>query len=180
MSFVRLVLFFLGVLAALLLGWWAIVGLPESMLAKVAAPSGLKPYTQEQAAGRETYIREGCVYCHSQQPRPEGFGADQSRFWGRPSIAADYVYDTPHLLGTMRSGPDLFNVSVRRPDSVWHYEHLHDPRHLVPGSIMPRFPWLFDEGTSAPAPEGRVLVAYLLSLDHTYPITPHDTVESSP
>jgi cytochrome c oxidase cbb3-type subunit 2 len=172
MSFARLFLFFLGALTALLLGWVGIVGLPESMLAGVAAPPGLKPYTNAQNAGRAVYVREGCMYCHSQQVRPGGFGADQAKLWGRPSVAADYVFDDPHLLGTMRTGPDLFNVASRRPDSVWHFRHLYDPRGTAPVSLMPAYPWLFEGSASAPGPEGRMLVAYLLSLDHTYPVVP--------
>ena len=132
------------------------------------------------------------MYCHSQQVRPEGFGSDQARFWGRPSVPGDYVYDKPHLLGTMRTGPDLMNIAVRQPSEDWHLTHLYNPRIVTPGSLMPPFPWLFEEKVSAGpqdrilalpdsiAPKGKVVVAtreglalvtYLLSLDRSYAVS---------
>lgn len=192
MIFIRSFLFFFGVLATVLLGWAALVGVPDFMISEIQPPEGLQRYTEEQLYGRSIYVREGCLYCHSQQVRPEGFGADQARFWGRPSVPADYVYDKPHLLGTMRTGPDLTNIAVRQPSENWHLVHLYNPRIVVPGSLMPPFPWLFEEKLSAGprdkvlalpdslAPKGKVVVAkrearalmaYLLSLDRSYPVT---------
>ncbi|MGH2567785.1 MAG: cbb3-type cytochrome c oxidase subunit II [Bacteroidota bacterium] len=192
MMFIRSFLFFFGVLATVLLGWAALVGVPDFMISEIQPPEGLQRYTAEELYGRSIYIREGCLYCHSQQVRPEGYGADQERFWGRPSVPADYVYDKPHLLGTMRTGPDLMNIAVRQPSEDWHLIHLYNPRLVVPGSLMPPFPWLFEEKLSAGptervlalpdslAPlgkvvvakrEGRALTAYLLSLDRSYPVT---------
>jgi cytochrome c oxidase cbb3-type subunit II len=119
------------------------------------------------------------------------FTADVARGWGRPSVPEDYLYDTPHLLGTMRTGPDLLNVGVRLPDRQWHLLHLYDPRLVVDWSIMPSFAFLFtwkerpgqrDEVVNLPpgAPrqggvlvarrEARTLVDYLLSLDRSYPL----------
>ncbi len=191
MMFVRSFLFFFGVLATVLLGWAALVGVPDFMISEIPPPEGLQRYTEEQLYGRSVYIREGCLYCHSQQVRPEGFGSDQERFWGRPSVPADYVFDKPHLLGTMRTGPDLTNIAVRQPSEDWHLIHLYNPRVVVPGSIMPPFRWLFEEKLSAGpnenvltlpdslAPQGKVVVArrearaltaYLLSLDRSYPV----------
>jgi cytochrome c oxidase cbb3-type subunit 2 len=205
MMFIRSFVFFLGVLATVVLGWVGIVGLPDIMLAKVEPSPELKRYTARELFGRSIYIREGCMYCHSQQVRPEGFGADQARFWGRPSVPADYIYDQPHLLGTMRTGPDLFNIAARQPSETWHFLHLYNPRLVVQGSIMPTFPWLFEEKLSAgpgevplvipdsaaprgkivvPTAEGKALVAYLLSLNHTYPVSQttatHDTTQTRP
>ncbi len=191
MMFMRSFVFFLGVLATLFLGWAALVGVPDVMISELQPPQGLERYTAEELYGRSIYIREGCTYCHSQQVRPEGFGSDQARFWGRPSVPADYVYDKPHLLGTMRTGPDLMNIGVRQPSEEWHLVHLYNPRIVVPGSIMPPFPYLFEEKPSAGpnervlsipdslAPKGKVIVAtreamaltkYLLSLDRSYPV----------
>jgi len=192
MMFFRSFLFFFGVLATLLLGWAGLVGMPDAMISEIPPPEGLQRYTAEQLYGRSIYIREGCLYCHSQQVRPEGFGSDQARFWGRPSVPGDYVFDKPHLLGTMRTGPDLLNIAARQPSEQWHMLHLYDPRIVVPASIMPPFSWLFEKKpTAAPGdivlnlpdslkPDGRAivagrdakaLVAYLLSLDRTYPIS---------
>ncbi len=191
MMFVRTFIFFLGVLATVFLGWAALVGVPDAMISEVKPPEGLHRYTDEQLYGRSIYIREGCMYCHSQQVRPEGFGSDQARFLGRPSVPGDFVFDKPHLLGTMRTGPDLMNIGVRQPSADWHLTHLYNPRIVVPGSLMPPFPWLFEEKQNAGpsdlvlalpdsvAPKGRVVVAtregmaltaYLLSLDRSYAV----------
>ena len=193
MMFIRSFMFFLGVLATLLLGWVGLVGVPDLQIATVEPPKELEAYTAEQLYGRAIYVREGCMYCHSQQTRRKGYGSDQERFWGRASVPADYVYDKPHLLGTMRTGPDLFNIGARQPSTDWHLLHLYNPRAVSPGSVMPPYPWLFEEKeTAGPddqvvdvpepfAPPGKVVVAkiealylveYLLGLDHTYPLTP--------
>ncbi|MBI2487959.1 MAG: cbb3-type cytochrome c oxidase subunit II [Deltaproteobacteria bacterium] len=195
--YIRASIFFLGVLATLFLGWAGLTMIPGLQIREIKPASALKPYKDQQLRGRAIYIREGCIYCHSQQTRPEGFGADQKRGWGRPSVPGDYVYDKPHLLGTMRTGPDLFNIAARQPSEDWHLIHLYDPRATSPGSIMPPYPWLFKEDevfskevyaakgervVPVPeefAPEGKViiathealdLVAYLVSLNHTYSI----------
>ncbi|MCC6193408.1 MAG: cytochrome c [Burkholderiales bacterium] len=155
--------------------------LPGIWLSQVPPIPGLKPLTAIEARGRDVYVAEGCHYCHTQQVRP--LSGDEP--FGRPSVAGDYAYQTPQLLGSERNGPDLSNVGVRQSSSVWQYIHLFDPRAVVPQSIMPKFPWLFrvvdkpapgDEPVPLPpsvAPAGRVvvptedgkaLVAYLLSL----------------
>jgi cytochrome c oxidase cbb3-type subunit 2 len=85
------------------------------------------------------------MYCHSQQVRPEGFGADQKRGWGdRGSMPGDYVYDETHQLGTMRTGPDLHDIANRQPSRDWHLAHLYQPRSVSPGSVMPAYPYLFE------------------------------------
>ena len=153
-------------------------------------PEALAPYTESQARGREHYISLGCVYCHSQQPRDASLAPDMLRGWGRPSVPADYSYDTVHLMGTMRTGPDLFNIGARQPSVDWHLTHLYAPRSVSPGSNMPGYPFLFEVTDYVPEgatvvnlpPEYRVrggsliatveameLVDYLIGLDHTYP-----------
>lgn len=153
-------------------------------------PEALAPYTAAELRGREHYISLGCVYCHSQQPRDPAQAPDGARGWGRPSVPSDYSYDTTHLLGTMRTGPDLFNVGARQPSVDWHLTHLYQPRAVSPGSTMPAYPFLFREtdhvgegqleaklppeyrpreGHAVPTAEALELVDYLLSLDHTYP-----------
>ena len=184
MIFIRLWMFFAGVLATIFLGWAALVGVPGLQLRSVPAQPDLRPYTFEQMHGRAIYIREGCLYCHSQQTRPEGFGADQKRLWGRPSAPGDYVYDQPHLLGTSRTGPDLLNIGARQPSRDWHFAHLYNPRAVAPKSVMPPFPWLFEEKASVgpgdvvvnadrnvcATREAQDLVEYLLGLNRTYPV----------
>jgi len=166
------------------------VAVPYLLLKNIMPPAGLKPYTESQAAGRQVYIANGCVYCHSQQPRDVKQAPDAARGWGRASVAADYAYDTPHLLGTMRTGPDLFNIGARQPSKDWHLGHLYQPRAYTPGSIMPPYQYLFTvrKGPALPGetvitlppalakpgevvvakPEALALVDYLIGLDHTY------------
>ena len=168
--------------------------MPYYLLHDVRPPAALKPYTAQQLRGRAVYVQDGCVYCHSQQPRDPAQAPDDTRGWGRPSVAADYAYDKPHLLGTMRTGPDLFNIAARQPSEDWHLGHLYQPRAYTQGSIMPAFPFLFREINGAvpagikavnlppqyakpgitvvPTQAAKDLVAYLLSLDHTYPVLP--------
>ncbi len=99
---------------------------------------GLKPYNALQLSGRDIYIREGCVGCHSQMIRP--FRAETERY-GHYSTAGEFVYDRPFLWGSKRTGPDLQRVGGRYSDA-WHRAHLNNPRDVVPESIMPAFPWL--------------------------------------
>jgi len=100
--------------------------------------TGLKPYTALQLTGRDIYIREGCVGCHSQMIRP--FRAETERY-GHYSVAGEFVYDRPFLWGSKRTGPDLHRVGGRYSDE-WHRVHLANPRDVVPESIMPSYPWL--------------------------------------
>jgi cytochrome c oxidase cbb3-type subunit 2 len=190
----RPLLIVLGAFAIMASAICLLVLVPAAMLRDLRAPAGLQPYTEQQLAGRAIYIREGCLYCHSQQIRDPAYTNDVDRGWGnRATVPQDYVYDRPHLLGTMRTGPDLINVGQRLPSEEWHLIHLYDPRALNEWSIMPGFPYLFAEkrpadvgsydrvvtipGPRAPKgvvvvakPEAIALVDYLISLKRTYPI----------
>ncbi len=148
--------------------------------------------------GRAVYVAQGCVACHTEQVRGAGDGADLDRGWGlRRTVARDYIYDKPVLLGYMRFGPDLSNIGTRKdPDNpdkysvAWHYMHLYAPQITSPGSNMPSYKFLFEKrkiagqmdaealkltGDLAPPPgyqivpsnEARQLVAYLTTLDHS-------------
>ena len=101
---------------------------------------GMKPYTALQLEGRDIYIREGCVGCHSQMIRP--FRAETERY-GHYSVAGESVYDHPFLWGSKRTGPDLARVGGRYSDD-WHRAHLYNPRNVVPESKMPSYPWLVE------------------------------------
>ncbi|AEB58136.1 cytochrome-c oxidase, cbb3-type subunit II [Ectopseudomonas mendocina] len=101
---------------------------------------GLKPYNALQLEGRDIYIREGCVGCHSQMIRP--FRAETERY-GHYSVAGESVWDHPFLWGSKRTGPDLARVGGRYSDE-WHRAHLYNPRNVVPESIMPAYPWLVE------------------------------------
>ena len=100
--------------------------------------AGLKPYSALQLEGRDIYIREGCVGCHSQMIRP--LRAEVERY-GHYSVAGESVYDHPFLWGSKRTGPELARVGKRYSDD-WHRAHLINPRDLVPRSIMPAYPFL--------------------------------------
>ncbi|QCZ93447.1 cytochrome-c oxidase, cbb3-type subunit II [Salinimonas iocasae] len=101
---------------------------------------GLRPYTALELEGRDIYIREGCVGCHSQMIRP--FRAETERY-GHYSVAGESVWEHPFLWGSKRTGPDLARVGGRYSDA-WHIAHLRNPRDVVPESNMPGFPWLLE------------------------------------
>jgi cytochrome c oxidase cbb3-type subunit 1 len=121
-------------------------------------------YTPLESRGRRVYIREGCWYCHSQYVRPV---TGETTRWGPVSQAGEYAHDFPHLLSTRRIGPDLSRVG-RKYEDEWHIAHHWNPRHVVPDSIMPSFPWLFNpvQGSDLPRlnEDGQALVAYLQKL----------------
>ncbi len=157
------------------------------------------PYFGEQLKGRGVYIDQGCIYCHSQQIRMKGYGADIRRNWGtRRSVPRDYIFEKPHQLGTMRTGPDLASIGSRQPSAVWHALHLYNPQITTPGSIMPRYNYLFTElkdgealpsgafpvdvvkippqfyqnGVThlVPTDRGKALIEYLRGLNKTFPL----------
>jgi len=142
--------------------------------------------------GQQVYEQMGCLYCHSQQVRREGFGSDFERNWGkRQSVARDYIFQERVMLGTMRTGPDLTNVGTRYTE-LWQHQHLFMPESINDWSIMPPFAFLYkvqeigSRGPSSEAiealsswniPEGHEviptqrandLVAYLMSLNQNY------------
>lgn len=190
----RPILIVLGAFAIMASAILLLVLVPAALLREVRPSASLKPYTALQLAGRQVYIANGCLYCHSQQIRDPAFTTDVDRGWGaRATVPADYYYDRPHLMGTMRTGPDLINVGQRLPSEEWHLIHLYDPRAVVEWSNMPGFPYLFEEkapadvgpgdrvvripGPRAPRgvtvvakPEAIALADYLLSLNRTYPV----------
>ena len=99
---------------------------------------GVRPYTPLELAGRNIYIREGCYNCHSQMVRPL---RDEVERYGHYSLAAESMYDRPFQWGSKRTGPDLARVGGKYSDA-WQLDHLNNPRAVVPGSIMPAYPWL--------------------------------------
>ncbi len=107
-------------------------------------------YSSSEKRGRDVYRREGCFYCHTQ------FVRYQDREMGEMVKAGDYVFETPHLLGTERTGPDLSNIGGKYPDA-WHWAHHTNPRAVKPGSIMPSFSYLSNQDMTD-------LVAYLQTI----------------
>lgn len=137
-------------------------------------PTGhLRQLNEQELQGRAIYVREGCWYCHTQQVRT--ILADTKRYGWRGvdapiSTPDEFVYDSPHLFGTKRTGPDLARVGGKY-NAQWHTAHFRNPADLVPGSIMPPFPWIVDKPE-----ELNALIAYLQTLgrdkdwrpDHDY------------
>lgn len=111
----------------------------------------MQDMTESERQGLHVYIKENCVSCHTQQVR----NIEMDKPWGpRPSMASDYYYSkqrmdvwrqSPSLLGSERTGPDLTNVGQRQPGEEWHLLHMYNPRIVVKESIMPSYPWLFEE-----------------------------------
>ena len=129
--------------------------LVKSNVPKIAS---IQPYTPLELEGRDIYIREGCVGCHSQMIRP--FRSETERY-GEYSKSGEFIYDRPFLFGSKRTGPDLHRVGKKYPDS-WHYNHMLDPRSTSPGSIMPPYPWLFEKELSYKYLENKIGVLQTL------------------
>ena len=130
------------VLSLVMVAIGGILELVPTFLIKSNVPTiaSVKPYTPLELQGRDIYIREGCYLCHSQMIRP--FRDEVARY-GEYSKAGEFVYDHPFQWGSKRTGPDLARIGGKYPDS-WHYNHMWDPRSMSPGSVMPNYPWLFD------------------------------------
>jgi len=120
-----------------------VVEMVPTFLIKSNVPTiaSVKPYTPLELQGRDIYIREGCYTCHSQMIRP--FRAETERY-GEYSKAGEFVYDHPFQWGSKRTGPDLHRIGGKYQDS-WHYNHMLEPTSMSPGSIMPAYPWLFED-----------------------------------
>jgi cytochrome c oxidase cbb3-type subunit 2 len=128
-----------------------------------APAPGLAVYSPLELEGRDIYMRESCVTCHTQQVRPL---LAEVRRYGSYSQAGEFAYDRPFLWGSKRTGPDLARVGGKYSDA-WHRAHLLDPRAVVPVSIMPAYPWL----AQREADQDRTIVARmraLQTLGHPY------------
>lgn len=177
---------FVGVLFALACSFAVMLLAPQLQLGALAPTNmvgeeRLYPVARpgEAQQGAHVYRANGCNVCHSQQVRPQGYGTDFERGWGkRRSVARDYVLDETAMLGSLRLGPDLANVGVRSPGkfaapwkyanvtnavaeaTAWHLLHLYNPRIHATGSTMPAYSWLFEQRTLKPgqSPSAEALV----------------------
>jgi cytochrome c oxidase cbb3-type subunit I/II len=127
-------------LVAILIG--GVIQIIPTIVVKSNIPTiaAVKPYSPLELQGRDLYIREGCVGCHSQMIRP--FRSEVERY-GDYSKAGEFVYDHPFLWGSKRTGPDLHRIGAKYNDN-WHFNHMWDPQSTSPGSIMPGYKWLYD------------------------------------
>lgn len=197
----RTVLLALGVLLTISASLTGLVLVPNwqfQELKPVQARDGSRQYPEPLYGvakhGRDVYIDQGCLYCHSQQVRMKGYGADIRRNWGtRRTVARDYLFDSPVMLGTMRTGPDLANIGARQPSESWHLLHLYNPQITSPGSVMPPYSYLFktvkrgqeptenaiklpgqwgegDVTHIVPTARAEELVAYLKTLNKSFPL----------
>src|SRR5690554_5820096 len=124
-----------------------------------------KPLTTQEEKGLRIYVSENCMACHTQQVR----NIEMDNMWGnRPSIPSDYYYSkqrmdiwrqSPSLLGSERTGPDLTDVGNRQAGKEWHLLHLYNPRTVVKESVMPSYPWLFEEKNEEDITDNDVVVA---------------------
>ncbi|MFH1499327.1 MAG: cbb3-type cytochrome c oxidase subunit II [Verrucomicrobiota bacterium] len=212
----RAPLIFLGVFFALAFSWTGIILVNQISYGRltpvydendnIAYPQALPGIAQQ---GRLVYEDLGCIYCHTQQVRRPGYGADIERGWGeRQSVARDYIREPRVFLGTMRTGPDLRNVGARYVGDAgaeWHHRHLYDPQITSPGSNMPPFKFLYETRKIVgepsvnaithllpeqyqpeagyeivPTKRAESLVAYLLSLQDTYAYPETNNVYTEP
>jgi cytochrome c oxidase cbb3-type subunit I/II len=138
-----------------------------SFLIKSNVPtiSSVKPYTPLELQGRDIYVREGCYTCHSQMVRP--FRSETARY-GEYSKAGEFVYDHPFQWGSKRTGPDLAREGTRklRKGNDWHFNHLFDPSSTSEGSIMPRYPWLFENDIDMDITEAKIKAMQTLGVPY--------------
>ena len=113
--------------------------------------------------GRDIYIREGCVGCHSQMVRP--FRNEVERY-GEYSKAGEYVYDHPFLWGSKRTGPDLHRIGGKYPN-LWHYLHMENPSSMSPGSLMPSYPWLLSNDLNTSTTESKINAMRSIGVPYT-------------
>ena len=130
---------------------------------------GVRPYTPLELAGRAIYVREGCYVCHSQMIRPM---RDEVERYGHYSLAAESKYDHPFQWGSKRTGPALARVGGRYSDA-WHVAHFHNPRDLVPESVMPAYSWFATTPVNAEGIADSMRVQRIMGVPYTQEMIDH-------
>ncbi|WP_103864159.1 cytochrome-c oxidase, cbb3-type subunit I [Aquimarina sp. I32.4] len=148
---------------AILIG--GIVQIVPTLMVESNIPTitSVKPYTPLELEGRDIYIRESCVSCHSQMIRP--FRSEVERY-GEYSKAGEYVYDHPFLWGSKRTGPDLMRIGGKYSDN-WHLNHFYDPQTTSSGSIMPSYKWLIKDKLDRSLTEDKMEAMVTLGVPYT-------------
>jgi cytochrome c oxidase cbb3-type subunit 2 len=148
-------LLFLGAFFTLSVSWLGFVLSPQLQIGgqqqvELRSTGAMYPPMRPGLArqGEQVYRANGCFYCHSEQVRPRGLGADVERGWGArtgnvQSVDQDYLYDRPAMLGNQRVGPDLANIGLRQTNTTVLLSHLYNPQITMPGSVMPPYRFLF-------------------------------------
>lgn len=182
----------LGLIVVLGFSWWGMVfsplkgvGSQEPVFVEMLGQYYPTKRPGQANQGREVYRQLGCVSCHTQNVLPEGLSPDIKRGWGpRRSVAQDYLYDSPVMLGSVRIGPDLASMGTRieadTPEAteeniIQQLKHLYDPTITSPGSVMPPFPFLFDV-----MPEEKATAPYTLHISGKYGVRPGYVVVPKP
>ncbi|CAE6953229.1 Cytochrome C oxidase [Vibrio sp. B1ASS3] len=129
----------------------------------IAKGSLAKPLTAIELAGRDIYMSEGCHVCHTQMVRPL---EPETKRNGRANKESDDIYEFPNLWGSKRTGPDLTNLGRKYSDQ-WHVLHLIDPRQVIPTSIMPAYPWLFEQTLSGDTIGDKMETLRILGVPYT-------------
>jgi len=137
----RPVLFTVLTLIAVIIGGIVEIVPMLAIASNIPTIASVKPYSPLELEGRDIYIREGCYTCHSQMVRPF---RDEVIRYGEYAKSGEFVYDHPFQFGSKRTGPDLQRIGGKYPD-LWHFRHMKEPRSVTAASIMPRYPWLFDD-----------------------------------
>ncbi len=132
------ILLLIGILIVVAIGGLVEIAPLFYLKSTIEKVDGVRPYTPLELAGRNIYVREGCYNCHSQMIRPL---RDEVERYGHYSLAAESMYDRPFQWGSKRTGPDLARVGGKYSDD-WHRDHLASPKSVVPGTVMPAYPWL--------------------------------------
>jgi cytochrome c oxidase cbb3-type subunit 2 len=132
------ILLVIGVLVVIAIGGLVEITPLFYLKSTIEKVEGMRPYTPLELAGRNIYVREGCYNCHSQMIRSL---RDEVERYGHYSLAAESMYDRPFQWGSKRTGPDLARVGGKYSDD-WHRDHLNAPKSVVPGTVMPAYPWL--------------------------------------
>lgn len=119
---------------------------------------GKESFKEALQTGKKVYIAEACWHCHSQYIRPV---SKEEQRYGKVSYPSEYqnVMQLPQLLGTRRVGPDLCRESGVHSND-WHVAHFKNTTGVTPGTVMPNYPWLYDEN-GRPNKKGLGLVAYV-------------------
>src|SRR5690554_4069201 len=138
--------------------------MPTFMISSnVPTIASVQPYTALELQGRDLYIKEGCVNCHSQTVRP--FRSETARY-GEYSKAGEFVYDHPFLWGSKRTGPDLHRIGGKYPNK-WHFDHMLDPTITSPGSIMPAYPWLMTQTIDIASTKSKMNALRIVGVPYT-------------
>ncbi len=159
--------FTVWVLIAIIIGGLVEIIPMITVKSNIPTIEAVKPYSPLELEGRDIYVREGCYTCHSSVVRP--FRSETERY-GEYSKQGEFVYDHPFQWGSKRTGPDLARSGYRggpmfRP-AIWHYEHFLNPQEFIKGSIMPRYPWFFENTLDRSSLKRKIEVMIMLGVPY--------------